>query len=113
MKKLNIPTIVSVIHPGIAKFGNQKYAFPGWIPINENLTLEMLNSKWIDMYANSPKFIVKTFDIKGSKTMYKVSINEQGLWNCKDQEGNDCIGFTFYKTCKHIAAAKLLLQANC
>lgn len=98
-----VPTIKSIMVPGIFKNNGVTYAMPGWIPIDESVTVEMLHEKWVDPYAVKQKMKPLEFKIQGSKDIYNVNRHENGNWSC------ECKGFIFYKNCKHIDHAKLLI----
>lgn len=42
------------------------------------------------------------FRVKGSVCWYTVCLNSNNTISCMDEHGEDCLGFHFYGTCRHV-----------
>ena len=108
-----LPTMVSLMPPSIVNMIDKRFAvFTGnngpWIRIDKSVTLEDIRSVWkkwepvksaedIRLEAEKPQ----SWEILASnkKSTYTVKLY-QGRFSCS------CVGFGYYKKCKHIEEAK-------
>mgnify|MGYP003625597543 CR=1 FL=1 len=75
---------------GFATINDQKYLFPGWIPVEDNISFDDVDVT--DPYANIKKDTYKVTGSKGDK--YTVT-NRNGTFTC------DCPAGKFRGSCKH------------
>jgi hypothetical protein len=101
MTALYPPTVVDMPHSG------KRYAISGsiWIEVTPDVTQKMVQDAWTPLYV--PKAPVKVspekhYTVESSRTgeKYTVSDHGNGDWSCS------CVGFSYYKKCKHIAQTK-------
>ena len=98
----NVPVITNTFTvPAIVNIGGQAYAMPGWIPIDNTVTVKQLKKYWTQMkFGPDYGFVSKAFVILGSKGKeYNVEYKYRS-WTC------DCVGYGFRRRCKHIEEAK-------
>ena len=81
--------------PAFATLGGQKYLFPGWIPVDDNITFDDVE------HINPLQHLKKeNFEVTGS-TGNKYIVTKHGdTFNC------DCPAGKFRGTCKHIKSIK-------
>ena len=75
--------------PAIARVGNTTYVMPGWIPVPDNTTLDMV--EWVRPVVKTPTMKTKHVG------KYILKIYDNGKVTC------DCPGFTYRRKCKHSA----------
>jgi hypothetical protein len=112
-----LPTVISLMPPCIAN-GTTRYAvYTGpsgkWLKIADDVTLDDVRSIW-QKWEPSKTEEQKRFEAQKSqsweilasnkKSTYTV-IFERGIFSCS------CVGFGFYKKCKHIEEAKKKITA--
>jgi hypothetical protein len=87
--------------PAFAVVGGQRYLFPGWIPVDDDVTSE--DVEHINPYANLKK---ETFTVTGSTGhTYTITRRENALM-C------NCPAGKFRGTCKHINQMKAQLNLS-
>ena len=74
-----------------ATFNNQKYLFPGWIPVEDHISFD--DVEVTNPYANRKK---ESFEVTGS-TGNKYIVTKNG-----DQLSCDCPAGKFRGSCKHL-----------
>lgn len=114
----SLPAFVSLMPPCIVN-GEKRFAvYSGttgkWIRIDENVTLEdvrVIWQKWEPVKTEEQKQLEtlksQSWEILASnkKSTYTVKLIA-GMFSCS------CVGFGFYKKCKHIEEAKKNLDAK-
>lgn len=104
---MKIPTITGTFtRPAIATIGDQCYVVPGYIPVDDSVTVQQVLEKWVPWkpedsddfgYRNG----MHTVPSSDGKRKYTVRFNGDH-WSC------GCVGFGFRGRCKHIEKAKVI-----
>lgn len=90
--------IVHLYPPSFAVIGGQRYLFPGWIPVEDDITFE--DVEHINPYRSN----IEEFKVEGSTgNTYTVTKRDNSL-TC------DCPAGKFRGTCKHITKIKTQLD---
>lgn len=74
-----------------------------WFPVRMIQKAHIVSSSTSVVY-NKPKTDRNVFEVRGSKGNTYTITRENTIWSCT------CVGFGFRRECKHIAAAKKLLN---
>jgi len=104
----NIPELNTFFPPAIISLQRGRFALPGWIPIDDDVTLEDLNSKWKQPY---PTEAVKTladnvFPVLSSKGEHEYYVTvKNNSFSCT------CPGYGFRRRCKHVDQIKNQLNS--
>jgi hypothetical protein len=101
MKTFYKPIVMDMPHSG------KRYAISGstWIEITAEVTAEMVTEAWTPLYfrkAEPKASQEKHYKVKSSRTGESYVVTDDGIgnWSC------NCVGFGYYKKCKHIAQIK-------
>jgi hypothetical protein len=90
--------IVHVFPPTFAVFNGQKYLFPGWIPVDDDVTHN--DVEHINPYNSK----IEEFKVEGSGGNTYTVIKRNNSLTC------DCPGGKFRGVCKHITKMKIKLD---
>ena len=91
--------IEHIFPPSFAVIGGQRYLFPGWIPVSDDITAD--DVEHINPYASIKS---ETFQVTGS-TGNKYNVTKRG-----DEFSCDCPAGKFRGMCKHIKNVQLQLN---
>lgn len=102
MTALYPPTVVDMPASG------KRYAISGsiWIEVTPDVTQQMVQNAWTPLVPAKPKpqrvSPIKNYNVESSRTgeVYTVTDDGIGNWSCT------CVGFGYYKKCKHIKQIK-------
>jgi len=102
MTALYPPTVVDMPTSG------KRYAISGsiWIEVTADVTIEMVHKAWTPLISRKPEpkriSPVKNYTVKSSRTGEDYIVTDDGIgnWSCT------CVGFGYYKKCKHIKETK-------
>lgn len=99
-----VPSIKSFLPPTIVETNQGKWMVAGsqWLPIPNNVTLDMVRAAWIPERTERKIFKPGNWKVKGSKGDSYTVTSQDGQWNCT------CPGFGFRRKCKHIDEVKTL-----
>lgn len=115
--KNNIPVKGSAIIPDVETYTGNIIANPKWLG-DDHICLTTgeawfpyrmikkanIVSSSIDIAYSAPKTDKNIFEAKGSKGNIYTITRENSNWSCT------CVGFGFRRACKHVVAAKKLLD---
>lgn len=76
-----------------------------WFPVRM-IKKEYIVESSAHIPINKPKQNKNVFSVKGSKDQIYTVMREGAQWSCT------CVGFGFRRDCKHVAAAKKLLNSK-
>lgn len=82
--------IEHIFPPSFATINGQRYLFPGWIPVEDDVTFE--DVEHINPYANVK---IEEYQITGSRGDKYTVTNRNGQFSC------NCPAGKFRGTCKH------------
>jgi hypothetical protein len=88
-------TINHLHPPAFSTIGGQRYLFPGWIPVEDNVTFD--DVEHINPYANIKSETYEVIGSTGNKYIVTKRMNE---FSC------DCPAGKFRGTCKHSLQVK-------
>jgi len=92
-------TINHIFPPSFATINGQRYLFPGWIPVEDDITFE--DVEHINPYANVK---VETFEVIGSTGNKYTVTKRDNQFSC------DCPAGKFRGRCKHSAQVQKDLE---
>lgn len=106
------PTITSIMPPCIADCNDKRYMvftgeFGSWFLIDDTVTLEMAMSRFIRYTIPESQILAEAgqkWEFTGKKGKQYTVIFKYGKFSC------DCVGFEFWRKCKHIEQAKITIS---
>lgn len=102
MSKTYKYTIRDIFPPVFSTINGQKYLFPGWIPVDEDVTRD--DVLHINPYKSLQKREIEVSGSRGNKYIVKVSETSSGSFNVTC----NCPAGKFRGNCKH--ATKIMKE---